>query len=658
MLKEVANVVRGLSADAIEEANSGHPGLPLGCAELGSVLYGEVMKHNPADPDWLNRDRFVLSAGHGSALLYSLLHLTGYDLSIEDLKEFRQLGSKTPGHPEYMDTPGVETTTGPLGQGFANAVGMAIAEQMLAEKYNTDEFEIIDHNTYTLLGDGCMMEGITAEAASLAGHLGLGKLIAIYDDNQISIAGDTDLTFTESVGDRFKAYDWHVIEEVDGHDLEQIRAAIEAAKEIQDKPVLIIAKTDIGYGAPTKQGSSAAHGAPLGAEEIKGMKEEFGLPVDEKFYVSEEVTEFLGQRKEELAEEYQVWQEKFAAWANVNPELKEELERALNLELPEELREVITELEIDTPIATRKASGAALKEIADQVPYLVGGSADLAPSNKTYLDKYDEVQADNFAGRNFRFGVREHAMGAIVNGISLEGGLRPFCSTFLVFSDYMRHAIRMAALMKQPVVYVFTHDSIYIGEDGPTHQPVEHVESLRMIPNLTVLRPADEEETKEAWLQAMERADGPTALILTRQNLPHLDKANGLADIDRGGYVVTEEAGELDLVLMASGSEVSLAVEVAQLLKEEGKNARVVSVPDKELFAEQGEDYLAEVLGDNDTFRVAIEAGIGTAWYRFLGANHHLVSMDRFGASGPGQEVARKFGFEADKIAEDILEKL
>ncbi|MCK8817841.1 transketolase [Natroniella sulfidigena] len=658
MLKKVANVVRGLSADAIEEANSGHPGLPLGCAELGSVLYGEVMKHNPADPEWLDRDRFVLSAGHGSALLYSLLHLTGYDLSLEDLKQFRQLGSKTPGHPEYMDTPGVETTTGPLGQGFANAVGMAIAEQMLAEKYNTEEFEIIDHNTYTLLGDGCMMEGVTAEAASLAGHLGLDKLIAIYDDNQISIAGDTDLTFTESVADRFKAYDWHVIDEVDGHNLEEIKEAIEAAKEVENKPVLIIAKTDIGYGAPTKQGSSAAHGAPLGADEIKGMKEEIGLPVDKKFYVSEEVTEFLGQRKEELVEEYQAWQEKFAAWANANPELKEDLEQALSLELPEGLREVISELEIDTPIATRKASGAALREIAEQVPYLVGGSADLAPSNKTYLDKYDEVQADNFAGRNFRFGVREHAMGAIVNGISLEGGLRPFCSTFLVFSDYMRHAIRMAALMKQPVVYVFTHDSIYIGEDGPTHQPVEHVESLRMIPNLKVLRPADEEETKEAWLQAMERTDGPTALILTRQNLPHLDKANGLADIERGGYVVTEEAGELDLVLMASGSEVSLAVEVAELLAEEGKNARVVSVPDKELFVEQGDDYLTEVLGSNDTFRVAIEAGVGTAWYQLLGANHHLVSMDRFGASGPGEEVARKFGFDAEKIAEDILEKL
>ncbi|WP_408954419.1 transketolase [Natroniella sp. ANB-PHB2] len=658
MLKEVANVVRGLSADAIEEANSGHPGLPLGCAELGSVLYGEVMKYNPADPDWLNRDRFVLSAGHGSMLLYSLLHLTGYNLSLEDLKQFRQLGSNTPGHPEYMDTPGVETTTGPLGQGFANAVGMAIAEQMLAEKYNTEEFEIIDHNTYTLLGDGCMMEGITAEAASLAGHLGLNKLIAIYDDNQISIAGDTDLTFTESVADRFKAYDWYVIEEVDGHDLEQVRAAIEAAKKIEDKPVLIIAKTDIGYGAPTKQGSSAAHGAPLGTEEIKGMKEEIGLPTDEKFYVSEEVREFFEQRKEELTEEYQAWQEKFVRWANANPDLQEDLERALNLELPEKLREIITELEIDTPIATRKASGAALREIADQVPYLVGGSADLAPSNKTYLDKHDEVQAGNFTGRNFRFGVREHAMGAIVNGISLHEGLRPFCSTFLVFSDYMRHTIRMAALMKQPVVYVFTHDSIYIGEDGPTHQPVEHVESLRLIPNLKVLRPADEEETKEAWLQAMERVDGPTVLILTRQNLPHLDKANGLADIERGGYVVTEEAGELDLVLMASGSEVSLAVEVAQLLEKEGKNARVVSVLEKELFAKQEEDYLTEVLGDNNTFRVAIEAGVGTGWYQFLGNNHHLVSMERFGASGPGIEVAHKFGFDAEKIAGDILEKL
>ncbi|GAB6098639.1 transketolase [Halanaerocella petrolearia] len=656
MLKDVANIVRGLSADGVEQAGSGHPGLPIGCADIGALLYGEVMDYDPVAPKWPNRDRFILSAGHGSMLLYSLLHLSGYDLSLDDLKEFRQLDSKTPGHPEYSHTPGIETTTGPLGQGFANAVGMAAAERMLADRYNTDKHQIIDHYTYTLLGDGCMMEGVVAEAASLAGHLGLGKLIAIYDDNSISIGGNTDITFTESVPDRFKSYDWHVVEVTDGHDISSLKEAIVEGKEVEDKPTLIVAKTHIAYGAPTKQDSSSAHGAPLGEEEIKGLKEEFGLPVDKKFYVSDKVKEFFNQRKEELKEKRQSWEEKFEEWAKANPSLKRRWDAGDNLELPANLREVIDKLEIETPIATRKASGATLRKIADQVPYLVGGSADLAPSNKTYLNKYGEIQKGNFSGRNFRFGVREHAMGAIANGISLHQGLRPFVATFLVFSDYLRPAIRMAALMGQPITYVFTHDSIYIGEDGPTHQPVEQVESLRLIPNLEVIRPADGEETKAAWLQAMERTNGPTALVLTRQNLPHLTKDNGVAGAYKGGYVI-EATAEADITLMASGSEVSLASEVAELLRAEEKATRVVSIPERDRFVEQGQEYIQEVLGE-DTFRVALEAGVGQGWYQLLNEKSHLVSVEEYGASGPGLEVGKKFGFVAQKIAEDILNKL
>jgi len=656
MLKQIANTVRGLSADAVQAANSGHPGLPLGCADIGTLLYQEVMKHNPANPKWADRDRFVLSAGHGSALIYSLLHISGYDLSLEDLKNFRQFGSKTPGHPEYEDVPGVDTTTGPLGQGFANAVGMAVAERMMAEKYNTDEFSIVDHYTYTLLGDGCMMEGITSEAASLAGHLGLGRLIAIYDDNEISIGGSTDITFTENVPARFEAYDWHVIDAVDGHDIDALRAAIAAGKKVTDKPTLIVAHTKIACGAPTKEGTSAAHGAPLGAEEIQGLKENIGLPADQKFYVSEEVAEARAKRAEELAKLEEEWKATFAKWAAVNPELKADWDQAQNLELPANFKEVISNFEIEAPIATRSSSGATLQKVADEVPYLVGGSADLAPSNKTYLDKYGEIQKDNFAGRNFRFGVREHAMGAIANGISLHGGLRPFVSTFHVFSDYLRPAIRMAALMKQPVVYVFTHDSIYVGEDGPTHQPIEHTEALRLIPNLQVFRPADEEEVKAAWVAAMEKTDGPTVLVLTRQNLPHLDKVGGIDGFYKGGYLV-KDADNADVTLIACGSEVSLAVETAQLLAKEGKEAKVVSVPERSNFAAQGREYVEEILGDTG-LRVAMEVGVAQGWYQFLRPQDMTISMESFGASGPGEEVAKHFGFIAEDVAEKILAKL
>lgn len=502
MLNEISNIVRGLAADSVEDANSGHPGLPIGCAEIGTALYADLMKHDPQKPDWPDRDRFVLSAGHGSALQYALLHLSGYDLVLEELKKFRQPGSKTPGHPEYGMTPGIETTTGPLGQGLANAVGMALAEEIKAAEFNTDQHKIVDNYTYSIAGDGCMMEGVSSEAASLAGHLALDKLIVIYDDNDISIAGSTDLTFTENVADRFKAYNWHVIEDVDGHNINQIKDAVKAAKAEKSKPSLIMAKTKIACGAPTKEGTAAAHGAPLGEEEIRGLKENIGIPADKKYYISEEVKEYFAERKVELEAERKKWEEEFAEWAEINPVLKEKWDKAEALLLPENLKETLEELEIETPNATRKASGAVLRKLADEIDYLLGGSADLAPSNKTYLDKYAEIQPGNYQGRNIRFGVREHAMGSIVNGMALHGGLRPFAATFLVFSDYMRPSLRMAALMKLPIIYVFTHDSIYIGEDGPTHQPVEHLEALRVIPGLKVLRPADEEETKAAWYEA------------------------------------------------------------------------------------------------------------------------------------------------------------
>ncbi|OCL25395.1 transketolase [Orenia metallireducens] len=657
MLERISNIVRGLSADAIEKAGSGHPGLPLGCAEIGTVLFSEIMNHNPKNPAWPNRDRFVLSAGHGSMLLYSLLHLTGYDLTIDDLKEYKQLHSKTPGHPEYKETPGIETTTGPLGQGFANAVGMAIAEKMLADRYNTEEFEIIDYYTYTLMGDGCMMEGITSEAASLAGHLGLGKLIAIYDDNDISIEGSTDITFTESVADRYRAYNWHVVDNIDGHDINAIKEAILKAKSIADKPSLIIAKTHIGYGAPNKQGTSAAHGAPLGAEEIKGMKEKLGLPVEQKFYVADEVREHFTQRNKELQKLNKKWQDKFAQWAKANPKLKEKWDQAQNLELPDNFEEVVNQLEIEAPIATRSASGLILEKIVDEVPYLVGGSADLGPSNKTYLERYSDIQKNSFAGRNFRFGIREHAMGAIANGLALSG-LRPFTATFLVFSDYMRGAIRMSALMGLPAIYVFTHDSIYVGGDGPTHQPIEHLASLRAIPNLAVIRPADEEETKEAWISAMKKTDGPTALVLSRQELPHIDKISGTSDFSKGGYVVSkEQESSLDVSLLATGSEVALASEVAKLLREKNLNVRVISVPNREQFLAQDQDYIVSTLGDKDVLKVVIEAGVSQGWYSLLEGEDYVVSIEDFGLSAPGEMVAKEFGFDVKKIANDIINK-
>lgn len=655
MLRRVAHTIRGLSADAVEQAKSGHPGMPLGAADIAAVLYCEALKHDPSSPRWIDRDRFVLSAGHGSMLLYSVLHLTGYDLPMSELKRFRQLGSKTAGHPEYGLTPGVETTTGPLGQGFANAVGMAIAERMLAARYNRPGYEIFNHYTYVLAGDGCMMEGITSEAASLAGHLKLDRLIVFYDDNDISIEGSTDLAFTESVPDRFRAYGWHV-QEIDGHDLDAIRNAVKTAKEHTGQPSLIVAKTVIAWGSPTLAGSHQSHGAPLGPNEVAGLKKALGLP-SEPFSVPDDVKEFLADRQKQWKAEHDRWNAMFEEWSSKYPELRRNLDAALAGELPEDLESMISTFEAGTKIATRNSSGKTLQQIAKAVPYLAGGSADLAPSTKTYLEGERDIAPGDFSGRNFHFGIREHAMAAICNGISLHGGIRPYCSTFLVFVDYMKPAVRLSALMKQPVIYVLTHDSIYVGEDGPTHEPIEQTESLRLIPNCRVFRPADANETRLAWIEAIKRKDGPTCLILTRQNLPTIAADRIPRDgFAKGGYVLKRESsGNPDLVLVAAGSEVSLCLETAEMLEADGVKTRVVSMPSRELFMSQDPDYRASVL--TDAPKVAVEIGVGEGWYQITGTGGLVYSLQRFGESGPGEQVAAHLGFTASALREAIRKK-
>ncbi len=656
MLSQVAKIIRGLSVDAIEKANSGHPGLPLGCAEIGAVLFGEILRYDPKEPNWPDRDRFVLSAGHGSILLYVLLHLAGYDISLEDIKNFRQIGSVTPGHPEYGYTPGVEATSGPLGQGLSNGVGMALAEKMLAAKYNTEEFNIVDHHTYVLASDGCMMEGITSEAASLAGHWGLGKLIVIYDQNYISLACGTEATFTESVADRYRAYNWQVIENVNGHDIDELKMALMKAKEKNDKPVLIVTRTHIGYGAPTKQDSHIAHGAPLGKEEVEGLKKNIGLPADKTFYISDKVKAYFQENIAKLTRSRKEWEEKFAQWTKKYPDKRKEWDSGMHLEIPDNLD--FSEMNFDEKIATRSASGKILNKIAEKISFIVGGSADLSPSTKTYLNNFPEIQKDCFDARNIRFGVREHAMGAICNGLSLHKGLRPYCSTFLIFSDYMRPTIRLAAMMKQPVIYIFTHDSIYVGEDGPTHQPIEQLESLRLIPNLKVIRPADSEEVKAAWQVILERREGPTALILSRQNLPKLNKKLNLDDLQKGGYVVNRSKDKIDVTISASGSEVQTALQVKDILENNNIVCRVVSIPDREEFANQSLNYKEDTLGSANKLQVVIEAATGQGWYEVISGLSMGFFIRTFGESGPGDEVARKAGFDPEKITEEIIQKL
>ncbi len=650
------NTIRSLAMDAIQKANSGHPGAPMGLAAAGYILWTRVMRHNPRNPDWPDRDRFVLSGGHASMLLYSLLHLTGYDLSLDDIKNFRQWGSKTPGHPEFGHTPGVETTTGPLGQGIANAVGLAMAERHLAARFNRPGQEIVDHYTYAICGDGDLMEGVSSEAASLAGHLGLGRLICIYDDNEISIEGSTDITFTEDVAKRFDAYHWQIIKVTDGNDLEAIEKALNEAKKEQARPSLILLNTQIAYGSPNKQGSHDAHGAPLGEEEVRLTKSCLGCNPDETFCVPDDIREHCRRVAATGADQEAAWQKAFDAYKAANPGLANAWVDALSGFLPRGWDLGLAEFTPDDgPMATRAASGQTLNALAGRLPTLMGGSADLAPSNKTYLTGEPEFQKGDYAGRNIRFGVREHAMGAIMSGMFQHGGIRPYGGTFLVFADYMRPAIRVAALMKLPVIYVFTHDSIAVGEDGPTHQPVEQLASLRVIPNVLVLRPCDANETADAWCQAIKTNDRPVAMLFSRQKLPILPREQTAGRLGQGAYVLSDCQGAPDLLLLASGAEVHQTLEAQSILQSQGVAARVVNMPSWELFENQTEEYKREVLPPEIKARVAVEAGATLGWERYVGDGGIVIGMTTFGASAPGGEVLARFGFTAENVVEKAL---
>jgi transketolase len=648
--------------DAVQKAKSGHPGAPMGMADIAEVLWNDFLQHNPSNPQWANRDRFVLSNGHGSMLIYSLLHLTGYDLSIDDLKQFRQLHSRTPGHPEYGYTPGVETTTGPLGQGITNAVGMALAEKILAGQFNRDGHHIVDHHTYVFLGDGCLMEGVSHEACSLAGTLGLGKLIAFWDDNGISIDGHVEGWFTDDTPARFRSYGWHVVSGVDGHDAEAVRKAILEARSVSDRPSLICCRTVIGWGSPNLCGSHDCHGAPLGDEEIAKTRknldwkyEPFVIPAD--YYAA-----WNGRDKGAVAE--RAWNDKFAAYRKAYPELASEFERRIKGELPADWAQkaaafVNSVVEKKQTIASRKASQNSIDGYAPLLPELLGGSADLAGSNLTMWKGSKSISNTVTDGNYIHYGVREFAMAAIMNGMSLHGGFIPYGGTFLIFSDYARNGLRMSALMKQRVIYVLTHDSIGLGEDGPTHQPVEQVASLRLIPNMSLWRPCDAVESAVAWKAAIERHDGPTSLILSRQNLPHRERsAQQLADIARGGYVLRDAAGKPDLIVIATGSEISLAIDAASKLEEKGRKVRVVSMPSVDVFEKQDAAYRESVLPAAVTARIAIEAGVTSAWYRYVGTQGAVIGMDTFGESGPAEKVFEHFGFTTDKVvatAERVL---
>lgn len=649
------NTIRFLAVDAVQKANSGHPGMPMGAAPMAYVLWTRFLKHNPRDPQWFNRDRFILSAGHGSMLLYALLHLSGYDLPLEQLQRFRQWGSQTPGHPEYALAPGVEVTTGPLGQGFATGVGMAIAERFLAARFNRPGFPIVDHYTYAIVSDGDLMEGVASEAASLAGHLRLGKLIYLYDDNKISIEGGTDLTFTEDVAGRFKAYGWQVQPVADGNDLAAIGAAIEQARAVKDRPSLILVRTHIGYGSPNKQDKASAHGEPLGEAEVRLTKQNLGWPEEPLFYIPDDVARHMRAASERGPAGQAEWEALLARYAEEHPALAAEFRQWLAGELPEGWDADVPVFEVGTSLATRAASGQVLNALAPRVGNLIGGSADLAGSNNTTLKGEASFQSETPHGRNLHFGVREHAMAAALNGMALHGGLRPYGGTFLVFSDYMRPAVRLSALMHQPVIYVFTHDSIGLGEDGPTHQPVEHLAALRAIPNLVVIRPADANETAEAWRVALERRDGPTALVLTRQKVPTLDRSLVAAGdgLHHGAYVLVDPPdGHPRLILMASGSEVALAVQAAERLQADGVAVRVVSFPSWELFARQPRAYRDLVLPPNVTARIAVEAGATLGWERWVGCDGVVLGIDRFGASAPGATLFEQFGFTPEAVVE------
>jgi len=656
------NTIRMLAVDCVGKANSGHPGMPMGAAPLAYALWTRFLHHNPKNTAWPDRDRFVLSAGHGSALLYSLLHLTGYDLPLEELQNFRQWGSKTPGHPEFHLTPGAETTTGPLGQGFANGVGMAIAERFLAAHFNRSGHEIINHYTYGIVSDGDLMEGVSHEAASLAGHLKLGKLVYLYDDNHISIEGSTDLAFTENRLGRFQAYGWHVEQVDDGNSIEAIEKAIREAQGKQDQPSLIAVRTHIGYGSPNKQDSASAHGEPLGAEETRLTKENLGWPLEPQFFIPDEaLQQFRGAI--EKGERWETgWRDRFRSYEKAHPDLAPEWDRWFNNEISDETDKGIPTFPADSKgMATRVASGTVLNAIASTLPNLIGGSADLAPSNKTFIDGAEAFQEGTYQGRNFHFGVREHGMGSILNGMALHGGLIPYGGTFLIFSDYMRPPIRLAAMMGLRVIYIFTHDSIGLGEDGPTHQPIEQLIALRAIPNLTVIRPCDANETAQAWRSAIKTKNGPVALALSRQNVPTLDRqefasADGL---HRGAYILKDSKGKKpDVILIASGSEVQIGLDASSVLEGKGISARVVSMPSWELFDSQPEEYTNEVLPPDIEVRVTIEAGVTQGWHRYLGNRDGAIGIDHFGASAPSTILYEKFGITVERVVERVLRLL
>ena len=659
--QKIADTIRWLSADGVQAANSGHPGLPMGCADIAAVLLTRAMNIDPDDDKWFNRDRFVLSAGHGSMLLYSMLNLAGF-LPLDELKQFRQLNSLTPGHPELFHTKGVDFTSGPLGAGFAAGTGMALAERMLSEMYNTPSFEVMDHYTYILMGDGCNQEGISQEAASLAGHLKLGRIIAFYDSNGIQIDGSTDICFTEDVGKRYEADGWHV-QKIDGHDHAAIAEAIANAKEVTDKPSLVIAITSIGKGSPNKSGKASAHGAPLGEDEIAAGKEAIGWNAD-KFQVAEDVKEFFENRKTAWRATRKKWDECYAEYEKKHTSIAKEFNRVMKGELPKQWKNATPEFAADFVAATRASGGKILDQFAEAIPEIVGGSADLVESNKTFISKgnfteYDFIAPDMYLARNIHYGVREHAMGQISNGLAAHGGFIPFCATFFVFSDYIRPAIRMSALSKLQTLYVFTHDSIYVGEDGPTHQPIEHLASLRCMPNVEVFRPADANEAAYAYQYAIEKKDGPTVITLTRQNLATIDRETHAPAKDtlKGGYILEKDPeGIAEICLIASGSEVHLALEVANILRDSGRTVRVVSMPSLDLFKQQSDGYRQKVLPKRFKNRCVIEAGVIEGWEGILGDDGIFIGMEGFGTSGPAAKVGEKYGFTVDSILDKLAE--
>jgi transketolase len=662
LIQKSIDTVRILAADAVQKANSGHPGTPMALAPLGHILWSEVMRYNPKNPHWPNRDRFVLSAGHACMLQYAFLHLTGYEISLDDIKNFRQLHSITPGHPEYGLTPGIEVTTGPLGQGFANGVGMAVAQQYMAARYNQPDFEIFDYKIYAICSDGDMMEGVTAEAASLAGHLGLGNMIYFYDNNHITIEGDTDLAFDEDVSKRFEAYGWHVQNVADINDLEALREAINNAEKETERPSLINVRSVIGYGSPNKHNTAAAHGSPLGGDEVRLVKENFGFDPDKSFIIPTEVAEFYREAGENSARHEASWNELYDNYKKRHPDLAKQYEDITGGKLQADWQNNLPVFKPGEKIATRKASGKTLNAIAEFLPQLVGGSADLAPSTDTHLNDFKSFSAKNPDGRNFHFGIREHAMGAVLNGMALSNYLIPYGATFLIFSDYMRPPLRLASIMNIRPIMVFTHDSIGLGEDGTTHQPIEQLIGLRTVSGMTVIRPADANETAQAWRVAIEHAAGPVCIVLTRQEIPVIDqeKFTKAAELEKGAYILSEAEGEPEIILIASGSEVQLILEAQETLKEENINARVVSMPSWNLFDNQPAEYQEKIFPKYLRKRLAVEAGSPVGWMKYTTDDGDVIGIEKFGESAPAEELFAEYGFTVENIvsrARDLLEK-